>query len=299
MSCVRPASSRRQVQGPHCREQIRLAEIITAFDARTNSTAVLADNLNTLKTNVGNVHVKPWRDEATKGPHAQAIAWISTLNLDQLRQTVDSETLDFIEISVPLIVAAAEKSSRNAPPEAREISRDQGLVGIVELVLQAGQFVREVAEVEALTLFIGALEAAIRAQIREQSETVIGAISEDLNAMWEILHPGEPIDNVKLIVSDNDKAIDVGLRLHGQVQYSPRLTLSEGYRNSLGLCIFLAMASREGESDRPLFLDDVVVSLDRNHRGMIAAILDRYFSVRQVILLTHDRVWYTELKYQL
>ena len=67
----------------------------------------------------------------------------------------------------------------------------------------------------------------------------------------------------------------------------------------MGLCIFLAMAKREAATDRPLFLDDVVVSLDRNHRGMVAEILKREFSRRQVIILTHDREWYTELKHQL
>ena len=96
-----------------------------------------------------------------------------------------------------------------------------------------------------------------------------------------------------------DKAIDVVLRFHGLEQDSPRLTLSEGYRNSLGLCIFLAMAKQVADQDRPLFLDDVVVSLDRNHRGMIQELLEKEFSDRQVIILTHDREWYTELRHQL
>ena len=251
-------------------EQVRLADIIKAFDARTNAIAVLVDNLKALKTNVLNVHVKPWREEAKTRAGAEPIAWISTVNLDLFRQSLDSDTLNTIEASVPRVVAAAEESSKNAPPEARDISKDQGTVATTRLVLQAGQYAEEIAEIEGLTAFIAALEGAIRTQIRERSEAVIGDISDNLNAMWEVLHPGEPIDNVKLIVPDNDKAIDVGLRFHGQEQDSPRLTLSEGYRNSLGLCIFLAMASRDGQKDRPLFLDDVVVSLDRNHRGMIA-----------------------------
>jgi hypothetical protein len=48
-----------------------------------------------------------------------------------------------------------------------------------------------------------------------------------------------------------------------------------------------------------LFLDDVVVSFDRNHRGMIVQLLQDEFSERQVIIFTHDRDWYTELRYQL
>jgi hypothetical protein len=59
------------------------------------------------------------------------------------------------------------------------------------------------------------------------------------------------------------------------------------------------MAKREANTDRPLFLDDVVVSLDRNHRGLIVELLEKQFGERQVIILTHDRDWYTELRHQL
>lgn len=79
--------------------------------------------------------------------------------------------------------------------------------------------------------------------------------------MWKILHPEEPIDEVRLYLPDGAKAIDIALKFHGKDQDSPRLTLSEGYRSGLGLCIFLALAKRETASDRPLILDDVVVSL--------------------------------------
>jgi Uncharacterized protein conserved in bacteria len=89
------------------------------------------------------------------------------------------------------------------------------------------------------------------------------------------------------------------LNFHGVEQDSPRLTLSEGHRNSLGLCIFLAMAKRGSKKDGPVFLDDVVISLDRNHRGMIVELLKKEFGGRQVVILTHDRDWYSELRHQL
>jgi hypothetical protein len=59
------------------------------------------------------------------------------------------------------------------------------------------------------------------------------------------------------------------------------------------------MAKREASSDRPVVLDDVVLSLDRNHRGMIVELLTKEFDARQVMILTHDRDWYTELRQQL
>jgi wobble nucleotide-excising tRNase len=124
-------------------------------------------------------------------------------------------------------------------------------------------------------------------------------ISEDISRMWKILHPGQPIDDVRIYLPEDDKAIDIALKFHGKEQDSPRLTLSEGYRNSLGLCIFLAMAKREEKSDHPLFLDDIVVSFDRHHRGMIVQLLEQEFGHRQVIIFTHDRDWFAELRQQL
>ena len=144
------------------------------------------------------------------------------------------------------------------------------------------------------------LEKGVRDEIRLRSKKVIEEISGDIQAMWAVLHPGEPIENIRLYVpKEADKAIDIKLNFHGIDQDTPRLTLSEGYRNSLGICIFLAMAKREAEKNRPLFLDDVIVSLDRNHRGMIVDLLQKDFSQRQVVILTHDRDWYTELRQQL
>lgn len=130
--------------------------------------------------------------------------------------------------------------------------------------------------------------------------SIINEISETMQAMWKILHPADEIKDVHLYIpNEAEKAIDIGLTFFGIKQESPRLTLSESYRNSLGLCIFLAMAKREETSDKPLFLDDVVISLDRNHRGMIAELLEKEFSKRQVIIFTHDREWYAELRQQL
>jgi len=157
-----------------------------------------------------------------------------------------------------------------------------------------------VARAEALVGFVNLLERGVRDEIRLRSQTVIDEISTDIQGMWTILHPDEAIEEVRLYLpEDADKAIDIRLKFYGVEQDSPRLTLSEGYRNSLGLCIFLAMAKREADNDRPLFLDDVVISLDRNHRGMIQALLEKEFNGRQVFVLTHDREWYTELRQQL
>jgi hypothetical protein len=139
------------------------------------------------------------------------------------------------------------------------------------------------------------VETEVREEIRAQAEQVFLTISGDIQRLWDILHPLKKISDVGLHVpEDAEKGIDVALKFHGVAQDSPRLTLSEGQRNGLGLCIFLALAKQDTQ-DRPIILDDVVVSLDREHRSHVARMLETEFAGRQIVLLTHDREWFFEL----
>lgn len=281
-------------------ERERLHEIIGTFDTRKAAIGTLCDMVKSLRSNLGKADVQAWRGELAKGPLADNFACLDGTNAEDLRASCGDEDLKAIEDKLHPLIEAAQSASKDAPPEAKQLSTDKQTVEAGEAVIAAKQQAIGAERAEALVSFIESLEQGIREEIRLRSQTVIDEISDDIQAMWAILHPGEAIENVRLYLPKGvDKAIDIGLKFHGVEQDSPRLTLSEGYRNSLGLCIFLAMAKREADRDRPLFLDDVVVSLDRNHRGMIAELLQKEFSGRQVVILTHDREWYTELRQQL
>jgi len=280
-------------------EQERLQEIIAIFEERRIAISTLIDVTKSLKTTLGKPEVKVWRDELNQGPLKANVDWTEQCNADGLRQSLSENNLKAIEDNCMPVVQLADKSSKKAPPDIKELGRDKTLVEAAKVVFDAKELSEEISKIERLIAFTNSVEAGVREEIRERSEAVIKDISGDIGVMWETLHPGEPIEDVRLYLPEDDKAIDIALKFHGKDQDSPRLTLSEGYRNSLGLCIFLAMAMREASNDRPLFLDDVVVSLDRNHRGMIVELLEDRFAKRQVIILTHDRDWYAELRQQL
>jgi len=281
-------------------ERERLHEIIGTFETRKAAIGTLCDTVKTLRFNLGKSDVKAWRDELAKGALAGNFTYLDGTNADDLRTSCGEEDLKAIADRLSPLIEAAQSASKDAPPEAKQLSMDKQTVEAGEAVILAVQQAVAADRAEVLMAFIESLEQGMREEIRLRSQIVIGEISADIQAMWAILHPGESIENVRLYLPNGaDKAIDIGLKFHGIEQESPRLTLSEGYRNSLGLCIFLAMAKRVADRDRPIFLDDVVISLDRNHRGMIRDLLEREFAGRQVVILTHDRDWYTELRQQL
>lgn len=281
-------------------ERARLQEIIKVFDIRKAAIATLCDTVKSLKVALGKTDVKSWRDGNAQRPLAGNFAHLSRINTEALRASCGEENLKEFEGKLIPLIDAAASASKDAPPDAQQLFNDKQIIEAGKTVISAARAGRAVARAEALAAFITSLEQGIREEIRLRSQMVIDEVSADIRAMWKILHTGEAIKDVYLYLpKESDKAIDIGLTFYGVEQESPRLTLSEGYRNSLGLCIFLAMAKREADKDRPLFLDDVVVSLDRNHRGMIVELLEKEFSKRQVVILTHDREWYTELRQQL
>lgn len=281
-------------------EQHRLKDIINIFDTRKAAIGTMCDTIKSLKTNLSTPDVKSWRDELTKGNLADNFAYLDRVNTEALRLTCGEDDLKAFEGTLLPLIDAAATASKDAPLEAQQLSTDKQMVADGKAVIAAIEQTSAAARAETLVDFIRALERGIREEIRLRSQKVIDEISSDMQVMWATLHPDDAVEKVRLYLpSAADKAIDIGLKFHGVEQDSPRLTLSEGYRNSLGLSIFLAMAKREAGFDRPLFLDDVVVSLDRNHRGMIIELLEKDFSGRQVVILTHDREWYTELRQQL
>jgi len=280
-------------------EHDRLEEIIAVYEDRRTAIGKLIDDVKTVKSTLAKAQLEKWPDDLKAGALRSHIEWIDATNPEALRQALQEEDLQSIEKQCSPLVKTAAEASQTAPPDIKDLSAHAGLVEAARTVFEARELAAEISRIEGLIAFIAAAEGGIRDEIRARAETVIKDISDDISDMWKVLHPGAPIENVHLYMPEDDKAIDIALRFHGKDQNSPRLTLSEGYRNSLGLCIFLAMAKRESGSDRPLFLDDVVVSFDRNHRGMIVDLLAQQFSDRQVIVFTHDRDWFSDLRRQL
>jgi hypothetical protein len=252
-----------------------------------------------VKDALTNDHVSLWSKNLDAERHAKTTAFLMEVDGQSIRKECSEARLIELEQLLLPLTTAALVDTREAPPEATHLVTDSEVVRAAAAAIASAGLSETVDKLGQLLTCLAAIEDAIRVQIRVRSDKIIDDISADIQRMWSILHPSVAIADVRLQHPDTaEKAIDIELTFHGVALKSPRLTLSEGYRNSLGLCVFLAMALRRG-GDTPVILDDVVVSLDRDHRGMIADLLEKEFSGRQVIVFTHDREWYIELRHRL
>jgi hypothetical protein len=65
----------------------------------------------------------------------------------------------------------------------------------------------------------------------------------------------------------------------------------------MGLCLYLALNERLSEGKISLtILDDVVMSIDSDHRRELCKLLKSRFPDKQFLITTHDRTWARQLK---
>jgi recombinational DNA repair ATPase RecF len=67
----------------------------------------------------------------------------------------------------------------------------------------------------------------------------------------------------------------------------------------MGLCLYLALSEQLNKGLMNLtILDDVVMSVDADHRRELCHLLAKSFPDQQFIITTHDKTWANQLKRQ-
>jgi hypothetical protein len=97
------------------------------------------------------------------------------------------------------------------------------------------------------------------------------------------------------LLRDQDRAVVLEVEFQGETVSPAYSYLSESQLNSFGLAVFLASARHVNRDFRLLILDDVVNSFDAHKRPQLIKLLKQEFGDFQIIVLTHDDVWWTQL----
>ncbi|HBH90003.1 AAA family ATPase [Ponticaulis sp.] len=126
-------------------------------------------------------------------------------------------------------------------------------------------------------------------------QAVLDTISADVGKFYKALHPKESIDKVSLTMV-GDEGVEFQYEFHSKPTQPPRKYLSESHLNSLGAVLFLANARIFNKHAKFLVLDDIVTSFDTSHRRRLLRLLRDEFSDWQIIILTHENIWFDIIK---
>jgi hypothetical protein len=127
---------------------------------------------------------------------------------------------------------------------------------------------------------------------------VLDKISGNIGRFYQMLHPSENVDKVRLRIV-GEEGIEFEYYFHGKPTYPPLKYLSESHLNSLGVVLFLASAKLFNRKSGFLVLDDIVTSFDLNHRRRLLRLIKETFGNWQIILLTHEGFWFDIIKKEL
>lgn len=124
-------------------------------------------------------------------------------------------------------------------------------------------------------------------------DDVLKEISGETERLYSKLHPNEEIGKIRLALDPN-RIGSLHLRgdFHTEKDVPPQSLFSESHLDTLGFCVFLALAKKYKSEDTIVILDDVVTSVDRGHLDRFIELLheeEQHFS--QFIVTTHYQPW--------
>lgn len=153
---------------------------------------------------------------------------------------------------------------------------------------------KELNELNAVRKGLASVHEKMRARRVTFVQDILDDIVDETNRLFKRIHPGERIGLDKLIMDEKRPgSVDQTGTFHDHSDIRPQAIFSESHLDTLGFCVWLAMAKREHPENTVLLIDDVFTSVDSQHVQRIIDLLEsESASFLQVIHATHYRLWW-------
>lgn len=148
-----------------------------------------------------------------------------------------------------------------------------------------------------LTKLRRALEIIVEER-HQFTSRVLESIASEVSRLYGLVHPGEDLHNIRLQLEPNKRAsLEIETAFQGQTA-PPQAYYSESHLDTLGLCIFMALAGLDSPEETILVLDDVLASVDEPHiERLIEMVYQESLKYRHCVITTHYRPWKHKLRW--
>lgn len=130
----------------------------------------------------------------------------------------------------------------------------------------------------------------------EALSTLYATVEHDFSRYYQFLNADdEEAFRAELVPSSG--SLDLKVDFYELGMFPPVAYHSEGHQDGMGVCLYLALVKQLlGANFKYAVLDDVVMSVDSNHRRRFAELLKTEFPGAQFIITTHDEVWARQMR---
>lgn len=184
--------------------------------------------------------------------------------------------------------AVPDDSEEDASRSFLTIAKDRWTrVRLARAKAEKGSRVHEVANA-AYTTFCDAADAALSA--------LYASVESDFSDYYRFVNSDDE-RSFRAELTPASGSLDLKVDFYSLGLFPPAAYHSEGHQDGMGICLYLALVKQLlGEKLTFAVLDDVVMSVDANHRRRFAQLLQSEFPHVQFIITTHDEVWARQMR---
>ena len=116
-------------------------------------------------------------------------------------------------------------------------------------------------------------------------------VQKDFSKFYQIVNQDDESSFDGDLIADKG-ALDFKVNFYDRGKFPPAAYHSEGHQDGMGLCLYLALMKKIlGDRFTLAILDDVLMSVDSDHRKSFCKLLKTEFPNTQFIITTHDEYW--------
>jgi DNA repair exonuclease SbcCD ATPase subunit len=120
-------------------------------------------------------------------------------------------------------------------------------------------------------------------------------IEQDFSKFYQIVNHDDEASFTGSLLADAG-SLDFKVDFFDKGKFPPAAYHSEGHQDGMGLCLYLALMKKIlGNQFTLAILDDVLMSIDEEHKKSFCKLLKKEFPETQFIITTHDRYWQKQL----
>lgn len=132
--------------------------------------------------------------------------------------------------------------------------------------------------------------------MEDELNALYADIQTDFSSFYRLLNEGDEA-TFTAELKPSESRVDLKVNFYDRGLYPPGAYHSEGHQDGMGVCLYLALMKRLFGKDFTIaLLDDVVMSVDSDHRRQFCKLIKTHFPDTQFIITTHDRLWAQQMR---
>lgn len=293
---------------PVCAQEIESARVLKALQARLKGLVSVQKDRTELEAAGRRLeHLQAHNREQWERLEDLGEAGLNTLLRRARRQVLaclegedfDSGPCEKLQEALDLASRAENEKTARVLEQANDVLKILEDWGEVETLRDKTKTAAKV--VERVQLLFSLAQESRANMVGERMKAITGPVRE----FYRAIHPDEGIAEIRVSLpkptprGQRDRSAVLEVAFEEQSPEDPRVHLSEGHLDTLGLAFYLMNLKREvqesGVKPPLLVLDDVMSSVDAPHRLRVAEQILAEFKGWQILLTTHDRIWFRRL----